>query len=121
MSTTAKIIIGYTDHMGYWNTTEEYVRWQDGYSEAVIPQMKEHTSSETGFDIEAFNDAMPHDSWKLNKIPPEDSYSFRQQNYHYYIDESNWAKIRVSVLKEDHEMFNKFNVMNMVVEQELVL
>ena len=83
--------------------------------------MKEFTSAEAGFDIEAFNDAMPHDSWKLHKIPPEDSYSFRQQNYHYYIDESNWAKIRVSVLKEDNDFYNKFNVVNMIVEQELVL
>ena len=121
MSTTAKIIIGYTDHMGYWNTTEEYVRWQDGYSEAVIPQMKEHTSADTGFDIEAFNDAMPHESWKLNKIPPEDSYNFRQMNYHYYIDQSNWNRIVCSVLKEDFSMYSKFNVMNMQVEQELVL
>ena len=119
MSTNAKIIIGYTDHTGYWNTTSEYVRWSDGYSEMVIPQLKEHITDK-GIDINGFNDAMKYDSWKLEDIT-EESYQYGQMNYHYYIDQSNTSKIRVSVLKEDDSMFMKFTVMNMIVEKELVL
>lgn len=121
MSTNAKIIFGYTDHMGNWNTTKEFIRWSDGYSEAVIPQLKEHTSTEKGVDVEGFNNAMKYNSWKLEEIPPEDSYSYRQMNYHYYIDQSNHARILCSVLKEDYSMYGKFGVMNMKVEKELVL
>lgn len=121
MSTNAKIIFGYTDHMGHWQNIKKFVRWGDGYSEAVIPQLKEFTSVETGVDIEAFNAAMKYDSWKLEEIPAEDSYSFGQMNYHYFIDESNTGRILCSVLKEDWSMYSKYNVMNMRVEQELVL
>jgi hypothetical protein len=121
MATNCKLIIGYTDHMGYWQTTQEFVRWSDGYSEMVIPQLKEHTSNETGVDIASFNEAMEYDSWKLQEIPAEESYSYGQMNYHYFIDQSNWNNIRCSVLKEDWSMYEKFNVCNMIVEQELVL
>ena len=121
MSTNCKIIFGYTDHNGYWQVTREFVRWSDGYSEMMIPQLREHTSKETGVDIETFNDAMEYDSWKLEEIPAEESYQYGQMNYHYYIDESNTTKIRVSVLKEDDAMFNRYGVMNMTVEQELIL
>ena len=120
MSTNAKIMFGYTDHMGYWNTTQVFIRWSDGYSEMMLPQLKEHTSTEKGVDIEAFNEAMKYDSWKLEDIT-ENSYQYGQQNYHYYIDESNRGKIRCSVLKEDGTMFSKYGVINMKVEQELVL
>ncbi len=121
MSTNCKVIIGYTDHMGYWNTTSEYVRWMDGYSEMMLEQIKEHTSIENGFDITAFNEAMPHKSWELKEIPAEESYQYGDMNYHYYIDDSNYARILCSVLKEDFSMYSKFNVMNMQVEQELIL
>lgn len=120
MSTNAKIMFGYTDHMGYWNTTKVFIRWSDGYSEMVIPQLKEHTSTEKGVDVEAFNEAMKYDSWKLIDVT-DDSYSYGQQNYHYYIDQSNRGNIRCSVLKEDDTMFSKYGVINMKVEQELVL
>lgn len=120
MSTNAKIIFGYTDHMGYWNVEKEYVRWSDGYSEMMLPQLKEFTSTEKGVDIEAFNDAMEYNSWKLEDVT-DDSYSYGQMNYHYYIDTSNRAKIRCTVLKEDGDFYSKYGVMNMVVERELVL
>lgn len=119
MSTNAKIIIGYTDHTGYWNTTQEFVRWSDGYSEMVIPQLREHLT-DAGIDIAGFNDAMKYDAWKLTDIT-DNSYEYGQMNYHYYIDQSNTNKIRVSVLVEDDAMFMKYNVMNMKVEKELVL
>ena len=120
MSTNAKIIFGYKDQYGHWTVEKEFVRWADGYSEMVLPQLKEFTTTEKGVDVEAFNNAMKYNSWKLEDIT-ENSYQYGQMNYHYYIDESNRAKIRCTVLKEDSEFFNKYNVMNMVVEQELIL
>lgn len=121
MSTNAKLIIGYTDHMGYWNTTEEYVRWKDGYSEAVLPTLKKFTSAEKGLDIETLNNEMEHITWQFEKIKDEDRYSFGNMNYHYYIDQSNRAEIRCTVLKEDGKFYEKYGVMNMIVEAELVL
>lgn len=121
MSTNCKVIFGYTDHNGYWQVTREFVRWSDGYSEMMIPQLREHTSKETGLNIASFNDAMEYDSWKLEEIPLEDSYQYGQMNYHYYIDQSNCNCIRVSVLKEDYSMYEKYGVCNMMVEQELTL
>lgn len=121
MGTNCKVIFGYTDHTGHWNTIKEFVRWMDGYSEMMIPQIREHTSEETGFSIASFNNAMKYNSWKLEEIPPEDSYQYGQMNYHYFIDQSNRANIRVSVLKEDYSMYEKYNVCNMMVEQELIL
>ena len=121
MATNAKLIIGYTDHYGNWNTTEEYVRWMDGYSEAVIPLLKEHTTPDKGVDITAINDNVEYESWKFNEIPIKDCYKYGQMNYHYYIDQSNLAKIRCTVLKEDGEFFDRYGVMNMQVEQELII
>lgn len=120
MSTNAKIIFGYTDHMGYWNVIEEYVRWQDGYSEAVLPALKYMVKF--GLDIEDLNEKMgERRSWRFDRIKEEDSYNFGNMNYHYYIDKSNGAKICCTVLKEDSDFYSKFGVMNMVVEKELVL
>lgn len=120
MSTNAKIIFGYNDQFGNWIPTREFVRWSDGYSEMMIPQLKQFTT-ENGIDIKAFNDAMEYKNWKLEDIT-EDSYIYGQMNYHYYINESNTAKIRLTVLKEDNEFYSKFHVANMKVEfEELVL
>lgn len=121
MSTNCKVIIGYTDHMGHWNIIKEFVRWSDGYSEMMLPQIQQFTNRENGFDIEAFNEAMEYDSWRLTEIPSEDSYSYGQMNYHYYIDQSNTARILCSVLKEDWSMYSKYDVVNMRLDKELVL
>ena len=119
MATNAKLIIGYTDHYGNWIVEKEYVRWMDGYSEAVIPLLKEYTTPDKGVDVQAINDNVEYSSWKFEEI--EDCYSIGQMNYHYYIDQSNLAKIRCTVLKEDGEFFDKYGVMNMQVEQELII
>ncbi|WP_458454407.1 hypothetical protein [Methanobrevibacter sp.] len=121
MSTNCKVIIGYTDHMGHWNITNEFIRWSDGYSEMMIPQIKQFTNEKNGFDIASFNEAMEYDSWRLTEIPSEESYDYGQMNYHYLIDQSNRGKILCSVLKEDWSMYEKYDVMNMRVEQELIL
>ena len=119
MSTNAKLIIGYTDHMGNWQVEKEYYRHYDGYSEAIIPLLQKHTSAEHGVDITAMNDEAEYDGHKWEEI--QDTFNMGTCNYHYYIDSSNRAKIKCTVLKEDSEFFNKYYVMNMLVEQELVL
>ena len=58
MSTNAKLIFGYTDHMGNWNVEKRYIRWSDGYSDAVVSTLREFTSAEKGVDIETLNQAM---------------------------------------------------------------
>ena len=118
MSTNCKLIFGYTDHTGNWNVEKEYYRHYDGYSEAIIDLLKAFTSTEKGVDVEAINKIAKYDGHKFEEI---EAYGFGDCNYHYYIDESNRAKIICTVLKEDGEFFNKYNVMNMVVEQELIL
>ena len=119
MNTNCKLIIGYTDHMGYWNTTEEYYRHFDGYTEAILPLLQEYTNTEKGVDITAMNKIAKHDSHKFEKI--EDGVNFGNTNYMYYIDQSNRAKIRCNILSEDDEMYEKYHVMNYKVEQELTL
>lgn len=119
MSTNCKIIFGYKDHMGNWNVEKEYYRHYDGYSEAVIPLLKKYTSAENGVDVPAMNEVAEYDGHKFEEI--QDSFGFGNCNYHYYIDQSNRGKIKCTVLKEDSEFFNKYFVMNMVVEMELVL
>ena len=120
MSTNAKIIFGYKDQYGHWTVEKEFVRWADGYSEMMLPQLKEFTSTEKGVDIEAFNEAMKYDSWKLEDIT-ENSYQYGQMNYHYYICESNCARITCAVLKEDMDFYSKYGVDNMTVEFEEVV
>ena len=119
MGTNCKLIIGYTDHMGWWIPQETYYRHYDGYSEAVLPALKEFTSAENGVDIPALNESMEYDSHKFELV--EETFGMGNCNYHYLIDDSNRGKIKCTVLKNDLEFYKKYCVDNMRVEQELVL
>ena len=119
MATTCKLIIGYVDNFGYWNVTEEYYRHYDGYSEAVLPLLKEFTTADNGVDIDGMNAIAEYESHKFERI--EDGFNFGNTNYMYFIDESNRGKIRCSILKEDNDFFNKYLVSNYLVEKELIL
>lgn len=119
MSTNCKIMIGYTDHCGWWHTEKGFYRHYDGYSEAIIPLLKEFTSVEKGVDINGMNDVAKYDSHKFEEL--ENPYEYGNTNYMYFIDQSNRGNIRCTVLKEDLEFSKKYNVDNMIVEKELVL
>ena len=119
MATTCKLIFGYTDHMGNWNIEKEFYRHYDGYSEAVIPLLQKFTTAENGIDIDAMNKIAEYEGHKFELI--EDCFDFGNTNYMYFIDESNRAKIRCTVLKEDNDFFNKYFVSNYLVERELIL
>lgn len=101
MSTSCKVIIGYTDHMGNWNTTEEYVRWSDGYIEAVLPILKEYKS-----EFLNYNKTAEYNSWKFEKITDNEIIN---GEYQYYLDISN-SGIRCTIIKLDWDFYSKYNV-----------
>ena len=115
MGTKCKLIFGYTDHTGWWNETEAYYRHYDGYTEAIIPLLKEHGADVTTMNLEA-----KYEGHKWEKL--ENSYDgVTRPDYIYYIDCSNTNKIRCTVLQSDLSFYKKFGIDNYRVYMELVL
>ena len=102
MSTSCKLIIGYTNNTGYWNVSKEYIRWSDGYDEAIIPILKKYKGN-----IAEINENMDYDSWKFELIKPNERI---EGEYLYYLDMSNTSKIRCSIVKLDWDFFEKYGV-----------
>lgn len=122
MATTCKLRFGYVDNWGYWITKEEFYRHYDGYDEAIIPHLKKHINSikNNGNDVNIFiknmNNDVESDGHKFEKDT-----GFGNTNYIYYIDTSNRANIKCTVLSEDMEFYKKFGVNNYKIEMELIL
>lgn len=119
MGTNCKIIIGYVDHWGNWNSTKAYYRHYDGYDTAIVPLLQEFTSAEKGVDIDAMNEVAEYDSHEFEEL--ENTWDYGTTNYMYYIDQSNRGKICCTVLAEDMDYYRKYCVSNMKVVRELVL
>lgn len=121
MATTCKIIFGYLDQWGHWYMTNSFYRHYDGYSEAILPHLKKHISSiRNGEDIKVLINNMNNDV-KTNSHKFEYDDNFGNTNYMYYIDASNRAKIKCTVLVEDNDFFEKYWINNYKIEQELIL
>lgn len=115
MATNCKLIIGYKDHTNWWNETEAYYRHYDGYTEAIVPLLKEHKA-----DITTMNDVAEYDGHKWEKL--ENSYDgVTRPDYLYYIDASDLGNIRCTVLEDDIEFYKHYGISNYKVKMELVL
>ena len=119
MGTNCKIVIGYTDHIGWWKSTKAYYRHYDGYSEAILPLLKKFTTSENGVDIPAMNEVAEFKSHKFEEC--NNPWDYGTTNYMYFIDESDRGNIKCTVLTEDIQFSRMFNIHNMMVEQVLNL
>lgn len=114
MSTNCKLVIGYTDHMGYWNVEKEYVRWMDGYQQAIKPLLQKHKQNIVSY----LDENAEYDSHKFTEIGYNDRIS---AEWIYYLDVSNHAKIRCSIVALDWEFYSKYGVDSYKVIEELVL
>ena len=125
MSTHAKLIKGYTDHMGNWIQDEKYYRNSDGYTEAVKPLIIKYVKEvlvKTGADISEFikkwNADMEYRSWEWEEIK---EYGFGDCEYQYYLDTSNRAEIRVSIVALDWDFYGKYRVDSYKVIDEFTI
>lgn len=114
MSTHAKLIIGYTDHMGNWNITKEYYRNSDGYTEAVKPLLLQYAD-----DIEAMNNAAEYDSHQWEEIP--DDVYYGDCEFQYYLDVSDKGNVRCSIIQEDWEFYSKYGASSYKVIDEFII
>lgn len=113
MSTNCKIIFGYTNHTNEWVETKTYQRHMDGYPEAILPIIRENIPAKMPNQL---NDEIEHTRHKFEEL----EYSrdgITGVDYIYYIDVSNYRKIRVTVLGLDWEFYSMYNVDNYKVEK----
>ena len=104
MATRAKICTGYTNHMNEWVFEEFFYQHFDGYPENILPILKDITIAldEVFEKLDDFSDIGGVD-------------------FIYYIDESDQANIRCSVLEFDWKWYNRFVVDHYKIVKELVL
>lgn len=114
MSTHAKLIVGYTDHMGHWKITKEYRRHMDGFTEAVKPLLLQYAD-----DIEAMNNAVKCRSYQWEEIP-DDAY-YGDLEFQYYLDVSDRRNIRCSIIQEDWEFYSKYGASSYNVIDEFII
>ena len=114
MATKCKLVFGWTTHMNNWEFEKTYIRWYDGYPEAIVPLLKEYKA-----DVEA-----------MNKSVEENSHEFSELEYFevggipdfiYYVDKSDLGNIRCTVLGGDLEFYNKYGITNYKVIKEFTL
>ena len=105
MSTSAKIIEGYTNHADEFIMEKIYYQHFDGYEENIIPKLKDNKNdlSEAGFE------------------ELEDFYDMGGVDYIYYIDNSTTNKVKCTVLKVDWDFNNLYGVNNYKIINELIL
>lgn len=114
MSTSCKIIIGWTDHMNEWNTKEVYQRYMDGYPSAILPTIVENIPAKTIAEINNGIEEKAHQFEKVYGIQD----GITCTDYYYYIDCSDYGHIKVTVLENDNEYYNKYHLTSFKVERE---
>ena len=100
MGTRAKIVIGHTDHTGYWNVDKEYIRWKDGYIDAIKPILHQFKGN-----IGEYNATAKYPSWEFAEIT--DGVRFEAE-FIYYLDLSNLLKVRCSIISIDWDFYAKY-------------
>lgn len=125
MSTHCKLVVGYTDHMGNWIVEDTFYRNSDGYIEAVKPLLLKYvkevlicTGAEISEFIEKWNEDMEYRSWEWEEIK---EYGFGDCEYQYYLDTSNRAEIRVSIVALDWDFYGKYGVDSYKVVEEFTI
>ena len=114
MATRCRLVYGWTNHMDRWEFQKSFIRWYDGYPEAIIPLLMEHKA-----DIGNMNNAVDDVSHEFCEL--ESFENGVTPDYIYYVDMSDTANIRCTVLGGDLEFYNKYGITNYKVIKEFTL
>ena len=102
MSTNCKLVIGHTDHTGHWVVENEYIRWKDGYTEAIKPLLHQFKGN-----VDEMNENARYESWKFEEFSGD---TIVNPEFVYLLDISNLMKVKCSILAIDWDFYYKYGV-----------